>query len=265
MEDELFAKWGGWIVTLDALLNELILHRYIYQEVRKMVLSNPRVAKANHFYEWLYYVHGIDMAVAIRKLTDPDDRAISVRSFLEAIKRNPNVLSRNRYKGKFLDEVYTDVEADRYLDKLLGVGRDWIDVAKIDEQIQELENKTSRIKAYVDKVIAHFDSPTARTSSAEILQDFSRCIRTGTARQPRAWMRPRATQIQVPNRRAVSRPIQQRAHCEKLIDCQLAMKNMAAGQSVDALQVGGRDYLATQYQIRKIGRILRQSIDHGIG
>lgn len=157
VEDDLFTKWDGWIVRLDRLVNQIVLHRHIYQEVRKIVVANPKVAKQNHFYEWLWYMYTTGLAVEIRKLIDRNDQTISVRTLLEAMKRNPQVISRRRYKERFVDDVYEEADADKYLDKLLGEGKQQIEVARIQAEIDELEKKAKKIKDYVDKLVAHTD------------------------------------------------------------------------------------------------------------
>lgn len=141
VEDELFDKWDDWIQKLDELLMEIVMHQYLYQEVRKVVINNPRVAKPNHFYEWLWYKYTTGLAVDIRKLADRDDRTISLRTLLKAIQRNPQILSRARYKAKYVNCTYEERDADRDLDKVLGTGNQQADAARIQEQIDELVKK----------------------------------------------------------------------------------------------------------------------------
>src|SRR5690348_18474733 len=77
----------------------------------------------------------------------------------------------------------------------------------------------------------------------QIFQNLPGCIRARPTGQARSGMRARSAQIEVANRRAIARPIQQWTHGEKLIERQLAVKDVAAGEPVSVLQILGRDNL----------------------
>src|SRR5260221_574849 len=81
-------------------------------------------------------------------------------------------------------------------------------------------------------------------STLQITRNCPRGERTGAPVQTGPRVRPTAAQIQAPNRRGVPRPFQQRPRDEQLIERQLAVKNVAAGQSVGPLEIERRDHLA---------------------
>ena len=88
--------------------------------------------------------------------------------------------------------------------------------------------------------------------------NLSRRQRPRSPVQPGSGMRSRSTQEQVPDRRFVSRPSEQRSGDEQLIERKLTVKDVAAGQSVGAFEVERRDHLpGRRPTIRSPERTLR--------
>src|SRR6202040_2315376 len=74
----------------------------------------------------------------------------------------------------------------------------------------------------------------------QFLQNFACCVRARAAGEPRPGMRSVPTQIQILDRRAVPRPIQQRAHGKELVERKISVKNLPAGKLVFFFQITGR-------------------------
>ena len=72
-----------------------------------------------------------------------------------------------------------------------------------------------------------------------------------------ARMRARSAEEQILDRRPVARPAEQRARDEQLIERQLAVEDVAAGQAVRALEVERRDHLARDDRRVEARRVLR--------
>jgi len=77
-------------------------------------------------------------------------------------------------------------------------------------------------------------------------------------------MRARATQVQAPDRSAISRMSQQRPHREQLIERQLAMKDVAAGKPVLPFKVERCDDLRTDDLAADTWSWPFEHRDHGI-
>lgn len=102
-------------------------NQYIFWEIQAIIRSNPNIDKPNDFYGWMAEMYASAMSVAVRRMTDKDQRSKSFRKFLEVLKDNP------------------------------AVGRYPIDPLIVTKQIKELESKTKSVKKFVDKRIAHHD------------------------------------------------------------------------------------------------------------
>src|SRR5437773_12323610 len=74
----------------------------------------------------------------------------------------------------------------------------------------------------------------------------------------------RTRQKQVPNRSAISRPVKQWSHGEKLIQRQLSVKNVPSGEAVGVFQIPGCDDLMAQNKLRQFRSIQAQRLDQAI-
>src|SRR5439155_10087734 len=81
-------------------------------------------------------------------------------------------------------------------------------------------------------------------------------VLTGAARETMARVRPRAAEIQVAERCPILRPSERRPHREQLIQRELAVKDVAAGQSVCRLEIRGRDDLSMLDERSQAGSVL---------
>ena len=161
--DDLYRKLNS---HLDVLLNQVYdlgMAQHIYREVRSMVEANPQILTSNHFYAWMDHTYTTTMIVGIRRLVDADPRqkgSISFMTFLSDIRNKPQILSRSTYKDLYksqrseLPESYQDEQ----FDQLAGVGANHVDPAVVDKELEELKRVTKKLKRYVDKRVAHYDS-----------------------------------------------------------------------------------------------------------
>src|SRR5258708_6688368 len=78
-------------------------------------------------------------------------------------------------------------------------------------------------------------------------------------------MRAGAAKKKAADRRFVPRPIENGAHGEKLIERELAMKNVAACETVGCFEILGSDDLNPFDEAGKIGHVRGESIDDGVG
>src|SRR5439155_15368157 len=84
------------------------------------------------------------------------------------------------------------------------------------------------------------------------------------AHDPAAGVRSRAALPVAADRRAVLRPTRHRPQEEELLQCQLALEDVALGEARDALDVGRRQHLAVQDQRLDVGRVAAQGLHHGV-
>src|SRR5258706_7152651 len=100
--------------------------------------------------------------------------------------------------------------------------------------------------------------------SSEVADDFAGGIGAASAGQAVAGMRAGAARKKAADGRFVARPIENGTHGEKLIECELAMKNVAAGEAVGSFEIKRRDDLHVFDEIGQIRRVSGQGFDNGV-
>lgn len=156
-DEQLYRKWRTWIDVLSKEIVDLHIQRHVYNEVRTIVRKNPSLHVGNDFFDWTSVWYASSMMVAIRRQSDRDRDSISYRQLLDGIIKNPEVISRQRFKESFVDGNYKDFLADADCDRYLGVGREYVDLSVAQQEITQLEAKTASLTNYVNKRVAHRD------------------------------------------------------------------------------------------------------------
>jgi hypothetical protein len=164
--DELHEELDRWLTVLDQQVRSARINQHIFWEIQRIIRSNPKIDKPNDFYGWMAEMYAAAASVAVRKMVDIDKhrQSVSFIRFLQELKDNPEVISRTRYKRQFVDSYdelvpccYSARDADEGFDQMVGAGREALDPLQIERQIKTLKTKTSAVRNFVNKRIAHHD------------------------------------------------------------------------------------------------------------
>ena len=157
IDDELYKKWDEWLDVLGHQVVDLYTQRHIYNRVRQILKENPKVQQPDDFFFWVSVWYSSSMAIAIRRLADKDKGSISFGTLLEEVKINPRVISRTRFKRLFVDGNYREFLADADFDRYVGVKNEYISLSDVQNEIDDLILKTTKLRRYVNKRVAHHD------------------------------------------------------------------------------------------------------------
>src|SRR5258705_7389729 len=102
-------------------------------------------------------------------------------------------------------------------------------------------------------------------AARQVAQDFGCSVATGGAHDATARMSRGAANIETANRRAVLRIARHRAVEQQLIERQLALENVALGQSDLGFELAWRAYLHMDDAVAEARRIVRYLRDHAFG
>lgn len=156
-DDERYELWDKWLGILETEVFDLRVNQHIFWEVQDIIRRNPKINIGSCYYEWMGSMYATAMSVAIRRLVDNDPNSISFMRLLREISDHPTVLSRARYKARFVNSQSPEDYQDRDFDRQVGRGRDYINPATVSSQIQTLKLKTDGLRKYVNKRVAHYD------------------------------------------------------------------------------------------------------------
>lgn len=96
--------------------------------------------------------------MAVRRMVETNDGVISLGTILEAIRRNPEVLTRERYLEICKpDNKYIVETTHSSFDEWAGPGSDHVDPGRAKAKLTRLQALAEKITRYVNKRIAHRD------------------------------------------------------------------------------------------------------------
>ena len=161
--DALHKKLNSWLDVLIHEIRELRIDQHIFWELQEIVSKNSKINTGNHFYVFVGGMYASAMSVAIRRLVDSNSRSISFLRLLQEIQSEPMVLSRARYRACYGNSPLPRDFQDDCFDRFVGRGRNCVDPVAVEREIAELKAKTSALKKYVNKRVAHHDRKQFKT------------------------------------------------------------------------------------------------------
>lgn len=102
------------------------------------------------------------------------DDVVSLGRLLSSITKSPGTITRERYLAELHPETPEDGNA--FFDAIAGRGADALDSTIPQEQLQNLRDKTARIKTWVNKEVAHYDPRTGEFSAGLTFGDVHQAI-----------------------------------------------------------------------------------------
>ena len=91
-EAAVYRKWRTWIRKIRADVSSVLVKRYMFREVQKMVQDNPQIQVPSIFWTWMRQTYYGDVALSIRRQVDKNPRTISLYRLLTDIARHPEIL-----------------------------------------------------------------------------------------------------------------------------------------------------------------------------
>ncbi len=140
--------------VLDAIQD---LHNsvYVFRKFRELRNGDPRLLVHSPFIEWLTenYVHST--AVGVRKQVKAS--GVSMRCVLDALERNPRVVSRQHFLGFFDGHPLTESVGKEQFDGFAGPKAQFLSPDTVRRDKEHLLARCQKVEHLVDKRIAHYD------------------------------------------------------------------------------------------------------------
>jgi len=155
------------ISSIDPIESEVIRmmgNREIFQELIKISKNNPKISRGNSFWDFLKESYVALMVSAVCRQTDTDSRSASLINLLNTLLK-PQV-SKEITKDWYCQQYHRDDDIMPGLMEGIGKGDfeehfgsgEYIDISIVQADLNELIEKTKKIKTYRNKRIAHRDS-----------------------------------------------------------------------------------------------------------
>jgi hypothetical protein len=83
---------------------------------------------------------------------------ISLKGFLREIQECPQLISREHYMSLYKGaEAFLVDMGKRDFDRVAGEGSPWIPLSLVDQQLEEMKQRVSKLEGFADRRIAHYD------------------------------------------------------------------------------------------------------------
>lgn len=163
-------KWRGWLSHLRLNLHELLgkrdFQRHLHEHMR---VYRPKSAN-RQYVSWLWLTNSESLLLGLRRLTDRDDRAISLRNLMKEVEENWSLLSRERHierlRSRYLPHIpdtqlkIANHEYDQWKNPY-NPGH--IDPAAVNADLIRLWDSVEVANMFVNQAIAHYQDPGTRS------------------------------------------------------------------------------------------------------
>ncbi len=149
-------KWLRWLHIIGLQVQDLVMAKYTFHEVQKMIAANPAIQKDNSFYRYLTNTYVSHVVIGLRRQLKPDPQSISMVRLMQELVEAPEVLSRTYFKGLYSGTMVEDL-ADRDFDKFSKPGAPHIDPSLIAADLAHLRSATANCEEFADRRVAHHD------------------------------------------------------------------------------------------------------------
>lgn len=147
------AKWRRWIKRIGTSVSGLVLDDYIFRHSMADASKGKRIGSDNEVYRFIMRAYATHAAISIRRLLDPDKRTYSLFHLVRCISKNPQVITRRSYVGRYSRANRHLGEAD--FDELAGPGSASFPQSVVQQDLGDLEAIQDKMFPVFNKFIAH--------------------------------------------------------------------------------------------------------------
>jgi hypothetical protein len=167
--DSRIDKWVRWLSIIEKDIYELLMLRYVFWEVEKIIKANRKIQTDGYFFQWLGITYSKTASICVRRQLDSNARVITLGRLLSEIQRSPAVLSLSRFESFYTKDHDTRTEeqrmfynlektrAEKEFRQFSGKVKVHVDPASVSKDLVRLERTCYPILKYVNKRVAHRD------------------------------------------------------------------------------------------------------------
>ena len=158
-EAERRARLLAWLDIISKDVQDLLLDDHVYWELQKLIKANPTFQQRSGFFnQWMTSSFAQATAVGVRRQAKKGEDSISLARFLDEVKANRVLVSREHYLSLFVGKPdWLRDAAGETFDRRAGVNESAIPVSVVESQISDLKAAVGAIEHFVDRRVAHYD------------------------------------------------------------------------------------------------------------
>ena len=165
--DKKIKRWRKELeeITKDITVS-LIENKHIFDEFQGIIRKNEKIGFNNSFYNLWIYNYVSSVVLSICRLTDRDEKSLSLYNLLEDVLLNSDIITREwfmsectrRCKRKdFMKDQIMAYAIDNFDKKFAGRIKFFLDPSVVQSDIRLLFSKTKEVRRFRNKVVAHKD------------------------------------------------------------------------------------------------------------
>jgi hypothetical protein len=167
-----FSELNKWLPRIHEDIQLLLINRHVFRVTQAVIEANPRIQTHGIFLSWMARAYANDQMVGVRRQIDGRGDVVSLLRLLGQIKKNPQLLTRERFVSRYKVEHYP--YAHKTFDKIAGLGQDCINAAMMEEDLKKLKDTTRNLQTYINQEITHIrDKPVGSVPTLPKLPTFA--------------------------------------------------------------------------------------------
>lgn len=175
MSNDVPEKWLAVFKKIENALFDLRADQVVFRGFMEIVESNPALPDNNLFIVWAWRNYLFTAAIAIRRQISIDSRDVSLANLLEDIKKEPHILSRQRYASLFKGTGFENDFAyiNQGFDSVVGEGKNFLDQTEIAKDVDNLRTVAESLRVYANKTLAHADKNAESIQTLPTIKDLN--------------------------------------------------------------------------------------------
>lgn len=163
-EEQILQKLKDWIERIRGEITKFFFLNHVFWEVQEIIHSNPTLEESkNYFYEWMGDSFVYSAAMFVRRQLDVRRDSLSLLKLLRELSKTPTLISRENFLSRttFQKSVLAIVavkqrnEAERIFDELVGAGKNHLERALIQQDIEQLIESARSFEEFANHYVAH--------------------------------------------------------------------------------------------------------------
>jgi hypothetical protein len=173
-DEEQWNVWARDVETIQKHITDVFRHRKMFRDMTEMLQRNPALASdsdAGYWYQWLRNLYAHYITMAVRRELDRGADAPNLYRLLHAIKRRPEVVSRERYlrpsPGSSLSHDFRERLLNKTFDDLAGTTA-YMDQQIVRDDLRQLDRVSKEAVEYANKIVAHRTEDEVQTTMEQV-------------------------------------------------------------------------------------------------
>ncbi|MHB8679606.1 MAG: hypothetical protein ACYC7G_07720 [Rudaea sp.] len=154
-------------------LSDLVIARYTFQSVQKIISENPALHIHSSFYDYFAQTYVSHVVIGLRRQIKIDQRSISMARLLAEMIDTPEVLTRAHFVSLYADSAIPGY-ADTDFNQFAKAGAPNVDPDLIRVDLERLKSTVARCEDFADKRVAHRD--TREPKALPTFNEVDECI-----------------------------------------------------------------------------------------